>query len=114
MLDLVPDMAEVVPYAGGAAGLLLFGTGVSQMDALYLLGGSLLAGMLLRNAKLGLGPLESTAKGPVTMVTRLAVPIAILWFLGDLTLMNLLAYKGGEVVFEVLFQGQSILGAVMS
>jgi len=114
MLNLVPEFAELVPYVGGAAGLMLFGSGVSQMDALYLIGGSVLGGMLVRQMKLGLGPLEETAKSPIVMVSRLAVPAAILWSLGDLSMMNLLAFKIGEVTAEVMFQGQSLIGAIMS
>lgn len=114
MLNLVPEMAELVPYVGAAGGLLLFGSGVSQMDALYLVGGTVLGGMLVRQLKLGIGPAEDIAKGPLTLVSRMAIPLFILWWLGDLSVQNVLAYKLGEVTAEVLFQGQSLMGAIMS
>jgi hypothetical protein len=116
MLDLTPDMVELVPYVGGAAGVVLFGSGVPPMDALWLIGGTWIAGQVVRNLKLApLGGLEPSAKpGAMTMLTRLAVPMGILYWMGDLTMMNAIAYKLGEVTAEVMFQGQTVMGAIMS
>jgi hypothetical protein len=116
MLSLLPDMVELIPYVGGAAGVVMFGDGIVPLDAIWLIGGTWLAGMMVRKMKLDVfSALENdAAPGPMTMVTRLAVPMGILYMLGDLTLMNALAYKIGEVTAEMLFQGQSLMGAIMS
>jgi hypothetical protein len=86
------------------------------MDALYLIAGTVLAGHLVRSAKLSiLGGLEAdAAPGAMTAATRLLLPGAILWYLGDLSVMNVVAYKLGEVTAEVMFQGQGVMGAIMS
>ena len=115
MLGLVPSLVELVPYVGGAAGAVLFGQ-LTNTEALYLIGGTLLGGHLVRSAKLGpFSGLEPDASpGPVTMVTRLLIPGAILFYFNKLTFMNILAYKLGEVTAEVMFQGQGVMGAIMS